>query len=206
MILYCLPLAGILLGGALTWKGGMGMCRPQYLIFTFVLTFTRPHVEAQVRSQDPHLRHKSVHRTLIWKKNGTFSLQSKQFSLDMTSFSSRSSNLTASFIKKLETFAKISSKAPVFNENPLTSPCFQGNLSAHKPPSSEIRATPHMPTRRKVEYPLVGLGIPSHFHIAKSRGKYITMSPHRDISTKSMHLQNVYLKEYSVILQHLFMT
>ena len=34
----------------------------------------------------------------------------------------------------------ISSKAPDFDENLLTSPHFLGNLSAHKPPSSEMRA------------------------------------------------------------------
>ena len=71
------------------------MCRSQDPIFTPLLPFTRPLVEVQVCLQDPHLKEKC-----------DISLQSKHFLENMTIFSSRSSNLTAIFVKKLENFAK----------------------------------------------------------------------------------------------------
>ena len=58
----------------------------------------------------------------------------------MTIFTSSSSNLTPIFVKRLRNLKMISSETPVLNESPLTSPQFHGNLSAHKPPSSEFRA------------------------------------------------------------------
>ena len=53
---------------------------------------------------------------------------------DMTIFSSRSSNLTEIFVKKLENSAKYKFISPCFWWK--SAPQFHGNLSAHKPPSS----------------------------------------------------------------------
>ena len=56
-------------------------------------------------SQDPRLRLKSVHKTLIWKINVNFCLQNQQFSENMPIFSS------TSFPKKFE---KLSVLKPLF--------------------------------------------------------------------------------------------
>ena len=81
----------------------------------------KPPVEAEVRSQDPHFKEKCyifppkflAPEAKIWPR-----------------FSSKS----------LKILQNIHSQAPVFDENSLTRPYFHGNLTAHKPPSSEIQA------------------------------------------------------------------
>ena len=84
-------------------------------------------------SQDPQLRHKFTHKTLIWKRNVTFPLKNQTFLENMAIFSSRSSNLAA-------ILQNISSTAPVFLRKICSqNPTFQGNVSTHKSPSSEIR-------------------------------------------------------------------
>ena len=77
------------------------------------------------RSQDHQLRDKSVHKTLIWKKNVWFCIQDQIFSENLVMFSFRSSKLATIFIQKLEKFVSISLQAPVF--------CLK---SAHKTPLS----------------------------------------------------------------------
>ena len=86
-------------------------------------------------SQDPQMRHKSIHQTLIWKKNVRFPLESTYF------------------LGNIWQFSAPEAPAPIFDENPLTSFLFHGNLSAHKPPSLEIWVTHTF--QKKVECPPV---------------------------------------------------
>ena len=102
-------------GRALTWKGGMGMCSPEDPFFTLL----------SCHSQDPQLRLKSVHKTIISKINVKFCLQKSTFSENMTNFSSRSSNLVPIFIKKLRNLINYQ----------FSSPCFWWK-STHKTPLS----------------------------------------------------------------------
>ena len=93
------------------------MCSPQDSLFLPLLPFTRPPVEAQVRSQDPHLKEKCD----IFPPKQTF-LE------NMTIFISRSSNLTVIFVKKEKKnrfLFKISGLKPLLSMK-----------SAHKPPLS----------------------------------------------------------------------
>ena len=102
-------------GGALTWKGGTGMCGPHNPLFTHLLLFASPPV-----------RGNSIHKTPISKKNVTFFLQNQTFSEKTVTFSSRSQNFAAIFVKKLENFAKYSFSSPFFYW-----------ISAHKTPLSQ---------------------------------------------------------------------
>ena len=101
-------------GGALTWKGGTGMCSPQDPLFTYLLPFASPSVEVQHRSKTP-----------ISKKNVPCFLQNQTFSENMVIFSCRSQNFATIFVKKLENFAKYSFSSPFF--------CWK---STHKTPLS----------------------------------------------------------------------
>ena len=119
-------------------KRGMGMCGPQDPIFMPLLPFTRPPVEAQVHSQDPHLKEKcdtSHPKSNILRNYINFQLQKLKFGHDICQ-------------KKLKFCTIFSSKVLVFDENPLTRPHFHSNLSNHKPPSLEIQAA-HRPTYQK---------------------------------------------------------
>ena len=114
--------------GALTWKGAMGMCYPQDPLFTSLSPFTRPPVEAE-----------SIHKTLIWKINVKFSLQNQQYSENIAILAPEAP-IWPRFSSNGLIWLIIGSQAPVFDESPLTSSHFQGNLSAPKPPSLEIGA------------------------------------------------------------------
>ena len=108
--------------GALTWKEGTGMCGPQDPLFTSLLLFTSPPVEAQIPSQDPHLKEKcniSPPKQTFFRKYDNFQLQKLKFDL----FS-------------------------VFDENLLTSPDFHGNLSTHKPPTFGNLGCTYLPEKK----------------------------------------------------------
>ena len=112
-------------GGALTWKGSTKMCGPQDCLFTPLLSFTRPPVEARVHSQDPYLKAKC---DISPPKSNIFRTYEAQIQPQVSS-------------KNLKIVQNISFKTPFFYENLFTSPHFHGNLSAHKPPSLEILAS-----------------------------------------------------------------
>ena len=122
----------------------MGMCGPQDPLFTPLLPFTRSQVEAQVCSQ-----------ALIWKKNVTFLLQKQTFLRKYDNFDLQKLKFDFIFHQKAcGKFCKISvltSKAPIFEENPLTAPTF---IAIYPLTSPQVRKSgPHIPTRKKVEYP-----------------------------------------------------
>ena len=93
-----------------------GACGPQDPLFTPLLPFTRQEwlichyiMCSDIIITSLHyimLRHKSVHKTHIWKKNVTFPSKANIFFFKHDNFSSRSSNLTTIFVKKLENFAR----------------------------------------------------------------------------------------------------
>ena len=112
--------------GALTWKGGTGDVQP-----------SRPSFHASP----------AVHKTPSLGKS-LFTRPS--FERKMWHFHSKCNDFLDNFqLQKLKfdhpqflfkNLKNIRSKAPALDENPLTSPHFDGNLATQKPPSSEIRA------------------------------------------------------------------
>ena len=117
---------------ALTWKGGTGMCGPQHPLFTPLLPFTRPPTNWGTSP----FTSPSFER--VW--NVTFPLQ-KQTSRKYDHFQLQRLKFDRNVCQKAWKFGKISVLKPLFfDENLLTSLHFHGNLSTHKPPSSEIRA------------------------------------------------------------------
>ena len=107
----------------LSLPGGGGHS-PEKMVWVCAALKT-PFSRLSCRSQDPRLRPKSVHKTLIWKINVNFCLQNQQFSENMAIFSSRSSNLTSIFVKKLRNLKNYQ----------LSNLCFWWK-SAHKLPLS----------------------------------------------------------------------
>ena len=106
-------------GGDSPEKGVRG-CAALKIPFSRLLLFTRPPVEAQVPSQDPHLK----------EKCDLSPPKQKHFLENMTIFSCRSSNLTAWKFCKISVLKplflmKICSQAPIFMAiYPITSPKF----------------------------------------------------------------------------------
>ena len=84
--------------GALTWKGSTEMCCPQDCLFTPLMVFTRPPVEAQVHSQDPYLEKKC---DISPPKSNILRKYEAQIRPQVSS-------------KSLKIVQNISSKAPVF--------------------------------------------------------------------------------------------
>ena len=109
--------------GALTWKRGTGMCGPQDPLFTPLLPFTRSPVEAQICSQNPHLKEKcdiSPPKATIFYKIWQFSAPEAQ--------------IWPSFLSKsLKILQNISSQA------------LFGWKYAHKPPLSRQFIRPQAP-------------------------------------------------------------
>ena len=131
--------------------------------------------------QDPFSRLSCIHKTPSW---GTSSFTRPSFERKMWHFSSKANifkkiwhfsapetQFDCNFRQKsLQILQNVCSKAPVFDENPLTSPHFHGNLSAHKPPSLEIWATQTY-QKKKLSAPqsetsdLLGLDVPHCFKL-----------------------------------------
>ena len=91
----------------------------------------------------------AVHKTS--EINVKFCLQNQQFSENMASFSSRSSNLAQIFVKKLRNLINYQFSSPRFDESPLTSPPSSQFILSQAPKVQKSR--PHMPTRKKLSAP-----------------------------------------------------
>ena len=120
-------------------KRGTGMCGPQDPLFTPLLPFTRPPVEAQVHSKDPHLKEKcdiSPPKQTFFRKYDNFQLQNLKFDNNVCQKAWKFCKI--SILKPLFSM-KICSHAPTFMAiYPLTSPQVR-------------KSRPHLPTRKNVE-------------------------------------------------------
>ena len=104
----------------------MGMCGPQDPLFMPLLLFTRPPVEAQVHSQDPHLKEKcdiSPSKQTFSRKYDNLQLQKFKFDCDFCQKAWKFCNIS---VLKFLFSMKISSQAPTFMAiYSITSPKFR---------------------------------------------------------------------------------
>ena len=115
--------------GALTWKGGTGMCGPQepFQVSPVIhktpswgtSPFTRPLLKEKCDISPP--------KSNIFRKFVNFQLEKLKFACN--------------FHQKAWKFHKILVLKPIFFDEILTGPHFHGNLLAHKSPSLKIQAS-----------------------------------------------------------------
>ena len=74
-----------------------------------------PFSRISCRSQDLQLRHKSIHKTLIWKKNVTFPLQSKHFFRKYDNFQPQKFKFDCNFRQKAWKLCKVSVLKPLIS-------------------------------------------------------------------------------------------
>ena len=110
--------------GALTCKWGTAMCVPARPLFKLLLPFT----------------------------NVIFCLQNQTFLENTAIYSSKSSNLALSFVKKLENVVNLNCQAPVFERKSAQKTLLSWQFTCSQAPRSEMWATNTYP-KKKVECP-----------------------------------------------------